>query len=89
MPFGAFLEYAPGKDGMLHVSKLANERVEKVEDVISVGDTLPVKVAEIDAQGRVNLIRSDIEYDNPAMPVRRPPVRRDGGRDGGRPPFRR
>jgi polyribonucleotide nucleotidyltransferase len=89
MPFGAFLEYAPGKDGMLHVSKLANERVEKVEDVISIGDTLPVKVAEIDAQGRVNLIRSDIEYDNPAMPVRRPPVRRDGGRDGGRPPFRR
>ena len=89
MPFGAFLEYAPGKDGMLHVSKLANERVEKVEDVIAIGDTLPVKVAEIDAQGRVNLIRSDIEYDNPAMPVRRPPVRRDGGRDGGRPPFRR
>jgi polyribonucleotide nucleotidyltransferase len=89
MPFGAFLEYAPGKDGMLHVSKLANERVEKVEDVISIGDTLPVKVAEIDAQGRVNLIRSDIEYDNPNMPVRRPPVRRDGGRDGGRPPFRR
>ena len=89
MPFGAFLEYAPGKDGMLHVSKLANERVEKVEDVISVGDTLPVKVAEIDAQGRVNLIRSDIEYDNPAMPVRRPPVRRDGGMGGGRPPFRR
>jgi len=89
MPFGAFLEYAPGKDGMLHVSKLANERVEKVEDVISIGDVLPVKVAEVDAQGRVNLIRSDIEYDNPAMPVRRPPVRRDGGRDGGRPPFRR
>ncbi len=91
MPFGAFLEYAPGKDGMLHVSKLANERVEKVEDVISIGDTLPVKVAEIDAQGRVNLIRSDIEYDNPNMPVRRPPQRRDGGRDGGRDgrPFRR
>ena len=89
MPFGAFLEYAPGKDGMLHVSKLANERVEKVEDVIAIGDTLPVKVAEIDAQGRVNLIRSDIEYDNPAMPVRRPPQRRDGGMGGGRPPFRR
>ncbi len=78
MPFGAFLEYAPGKDGMLHISKLANERVEKVEDVINIGDTLPVKVAEIDGQGRVNLIRSDIEYDNPSMPVRRPP-RRDGG----------
>jgi polyribonucleotide nucleotidyltransferase len=84
MPFGAFLEYAPGKDGMLHISKLANERVEKVEDVVSIGDTLPVRVAEIDAQGRVNLIRTDIEYDNPAMPARRPPRR-----DGGKPSFRR
>ncbi len=88
MPFGAFLEYAPGKDGMLHISKMANERVDKVEDVVNIGDKLPVKVAEIDGQGRVNLIRTDIEYDNPAMPVRRPPQRRDGGRDGGR-PFRR
>jgi polyribonucleotide nucleotidyltransferase len=85
MPFGAFIEYAPGKDGMLHISKLANERVEKVEDVVAIGDTLPVKVAEVDSQGRINLIRTDIEYDNPAMPVRRPPQRRDGGR----PPFRR
>ena len=81
MPFGAFVEYAPGKDGMIHVSKLANERVEKVEDVVNIGDTLECKVAEIDAQGRVNLVRSDIVYDDNSMPVRRPP-RRDGGNGG-------
>jgi len=84
MTFGAFVEYAPGKDGMIHISKLANERVEKVEDVVNIGDTLECRVAEIDSQGRINLVRNDIEYDNEAMPVRRPP-RKDGGRDGGRP----
>ncbi|NLL54939.1 MAG: polyribonucleotide nucleotidyltransferase [Clostridiales bacterium] len=84
MPFGAFVEYAPGKDGMIHISKLANGRVGKVEDVVDIGDTLECKVAEIDSQGRINLVRNDIEYDNEAMPVRRPP-RRDGERRG----FRR
>ncbi|MBQ3168911.1 MAG: S1 RNA-binding domain-containing protein, partial [Clostridia bacterium] len=79
MTFGAFVEYAPGKDGMIHISKLANERVEKVEDVVNIGDMLECKVAEIDAQGRINLIRNDIAYDNEAMPVRRPP--RAGGND--------
>ncbi|HIS93737.1 MAG TPA: polyribonucleotide nucleotidyltransferase [Candidatus Alectryocaccomicrobium excrementavium] len=83
MSFGAFIEYAPGKDGMIHISKLANERVEKVEDVVNIGDVLECRVAEIDSQGRINLVRNDIVYDNEAMPVRRPP-RRDGGRDGGR-----
>ena len=91
MSFGAFIEYAPGKDGMIHISKLANERVEKVEDVVNIGDVLECRVAEIDSQGRINLVRNDIVYDNEAMPVRRPP-RRDGdrgGRDrGGRPPRR-
>ncbi len=86
MTFGAFVEYAPGKDGMIHISKLENKRVEKVEDVVNIGDTLECKVAEIDAQGRINLVRNDIVYDNEAMPVRRPP-RRDGER-GGRPPRR-
>ena len=79
MTFGAFVEYAPGKDGMIHISKLENRRVEKVEDVVNIGDTLECKVAEIDSQGRINLIRNDIVYDNEAMPVRRPP-RKDGGR---------
>ncbi len=80
MPFGAFVEYAPGKDGMIHISKLANERVEKVEDVVNIGDTLECRVGEIDSQGRVNLVRNDIVYDDDSMPVRRPP-RRDGDRD--------
>ena len=80
MPFGAFVEYAPGKDGMIHISKLENHRVEKVEDVVNIGDTLECKVAEIDSQGRINLIRNDIKYDNEAMPVRRPP-RKEGGRN--------
>ena len=88
MPFGAFVEYAPGRDGMIHISKLANERVEKVEDVVKIGDRMECKVAEIDSQGRINLIRNDIVYDNEAMPVRRPP-RREGGRDGGNRGFRR
>ena len=81
MSFGAFVEYAPGKDGMIHISKLANERVEKVEDVVNIGDELEVRVAEIDSQGRVNLVRNDIVYDDESMPVRRPP-RRDGERGG-------
>ncbi len=80
MPFGAFVEYAPGKDGMIHISKLANERVEKVEDVVNIGDTLECKVAEIDEKGRINLVRNDIVYDNEAMPVRRPAPRRDDRR---------
>ena len=57
MNFGAFVEIAPGKEGMIHISKLAKERVEKVEDVVSIGDTVAVKVIEIDDQGRVNLMR--------------------------------
>ncbi|MCH5197197.1 MAG: S1 RNA-binding domain-containing protein, partial [Oscillospiraceae bacterium] len=59
MSFGAFVEIAPGKDGMVHVSKLENHRVEKVEDVVSVGDEIIVKVMEIDSQGRINLSRKD------------------------------
>jgi polyribonucleotide nucleotidyltransferase len=55
MTFGAFVELLPGKDGMVHVSELANYRVNKVEDVVKIGDTLKVQVKEIDDQGRVNL----------------------------------
>ena len=62
MNFGAFIELTPGKDGMLHISKMADHRVEKVEDVMNIGDEVEVKVSEIDSQGRVNLIRTDIEY---------------------------
>lgn len=59
MNFGAFVEVLPGKEGLVHISKLANERVEKVEDVVQVGDEIMVKVIEIDKQGRVNLSRKD------------------------------
>jgi polyribonucleotide nucleotidyltransferase len=55
MTFGAFVEVLPGKEGLCHISQLAKERVEKVEDVVNVGDELEVKVTEIDRQGRVNL----------------------------------
>ncbi len=59
MQFGAFVEIAPGKDGLVHISKLDKQRVEKVEDVVSVGDEIVVKVMEIDSQGRINLSRKD------------------------------
>jgi polyribonucleotide nucleotidyltransferase len=64
MAFGAFVEVLPGKEGLVHISKLANERVNKVEDVVSVGDEILVKVTEIDAQGRVNLSRKDALKDS-------------------------
>ena len=59
MNFGAFVEIAPGKDGLVHISKLDKQRVEKVEDVVSIGDEIVVKVMEIDDQGRINLSRKD------------------------------
>lgn len=57
--FGAFVEILPNKEGLVHISKLAKERVEKVEDVVSAGDEILVKVTEIDNQGRINLSRKD------------------------------
>jgi polyribonucleotide nucleotidyltransferase len=59
IPIGAFVELVPGKDGMIHISKLENRRVEKVEDVLKEGDMTWVKVMEIDDRGRVNLSRKD------------------------------
>ena len=59
LPIGAFVELAPGKDGLVHISKLENRRVEKVEDVLNIGDMTWVKVMEIDEKGRVNLSRKD------------------------------
>ena len=57
--FGAFIEILPNKEGLCHISKLDKKRVEKVEDVVSVGDEILVKVTEIDSQGRINLSRKD------------------------------
>lgn len=58
--FGAFVEIIPGKEGMIHISKLAHERVRKVEDVLKVGDEVLVKVVDVDSQGRINLSRKDL-----------------------------
>lgn len=60
LPFGAFVELIPGKEGMVHISKLSTSRVEKVEDFVNIGDELIVKVAEIDRQGRVNLTHKGV-----------------------------
>jgi polyribonucleotide nucleotidyltransferase len=84
MTFGVFVEIAPGKEGLVHISRLDVKRVEKVEDVVKVGDEITVKLLEIDSQGRLNLSRRDalIELEGltaeplPDMPPRRPFVRR-------------
>ncbi|MCB1188658.1 polyribonucleotide nucleotidyltransferase [bacterium] len=73
MPFAAFVELVPGRDGFLHVSKVADHRVENIEDELKIGDIIPVKIEEIDEAGKISLIRTDIEY-----------TQRDrGGRGGG------
>ena len=82
MPFGAFIELVPGRDGFLHISKVAEGRIDRVEDVLSVGDKVPVRVNEVDEAGKINLIRTDITLP-PARAQRggnRPSGRRDEGR---------
>ena len=64
MPFGAFVDIGGGNEGLLHISKISSKRVEKVEDVLSVGDVVTVKVSEIDNQGRINLNMKDLEAGN-------------------------
>ncbi len=61
MNFGAFVDVGGGKEGLLHISKISKERVNKVEDVLHIGDTVKVKVYEIDDQGRINLTAKDVE----------------------------
>ena len=60
MNFGAFIEILPGKEGLLHISKMAKHRVEKVEDEMNIGDIVKVKVTEIDSQNRINLSRKEL-----------------------------
>nr|AGS53974.1 polyribonucleotide nucleotidyltransferase [uncultured bacterium contig00259] len=71
IPIGAFVELVPGKDGMIHISKLENYRVEKVEDILKEGDMTWVKVTEIDERGRINLSRKDAirERQSKGLPV--------------------
>ena len=64
MAFGAFVDLGGGKEGLLHISKISSKRVEKVEDVLAIGDEVTVKVIEIDNQGRVNLSMRDLEVSN-------------------------
>lgn len=63
MAFGAFVEFMPGKEGLVHISQMADHRVEKVEDIVEVGDTVQVKLMEVDAQGRNNLSMKDAKPD--------------------------
>ena len=101
MDFGAFVEIAPGKEGLVHISQLDVRRVEKVTDVVNVGDEVMVKVLNIDDKGRLNLSRRDALIDVEGLvpenepeprPARRPggPHRDDHGHQGGgRPNFNR
>ncbi len=67
MTFGAFVEFLPGKEGLVHISKLDTKRVNKVEDVVNVGDEIMVKVVEVDKQGRINLSRKDAMEETPGV----------------------
>jgi polyribonucleotide nucleotidyltransferase len=86
MNFGAFAEILPGKEGLIHISELAEHRVNRVEDVIDVGDEVMVMVTEVDSQGRVNLSRrAVIEGQSPedvASRKRELPGGRGGGGEG-------
>jgi polyribonucleotide nucleotidyltransferase len=86
MSFGAFVEILPNKEGLVRMSELAPGRVESVEDVVSIGDPLEVKVIEIDAQGRINLSHRQTlpgQEHVPAEPLAPRPPRNGGGRFGG------
>jgi len=86
MNFGAFVEILPGKEGLVHISELADYRVANVEDIVKVGDEITVKVTEIDRMGRINLSRRAVLEDSPrtsegesggARAAERPPVKQD------------
>jgi polyribonucleotide nucleotidyltransferase len=85
MNFGAFVAFLPGKEGLVHISQLAPQRVERVEDVVKIGDQIMVKVMEIDSQGRINLSRKAVLNGDAGLPddyQPRGPRPRGGGRNG-------
>ncbi len=82
LPFGAFVEILPGKEGLIHISELAPERVNRVEDVVKVGDEVTVMVTEIDRLGRINLSRRAVLTGEPPRPRPASPAPRPGA--GGR-----
>jgi polyribonucleotide nucleotidyltransferase len=79
-PFGAFVELLPGKDGLLHISRVAQGRVDKVEDVLNVGDEVKVKVLEVDEKGKISLDR----LDKPAAPQQKHEHKEHADRSHGR-----
>jgi polyribonucleotide nucleotidyltransferase len=98
MPFGAFVEVLPNQDGLVHISKLTDHRVERVEEVCNIGDEIVVKAVEIDSQGRLNLSRQAAleELTSQGLPIEEkisqeamavalaspPPAPREGGFGG-------
>lgn len=87
--FGAFIEFLPGKDGMIHISDLAVNRINRVQDVVNIGETFTVQIHEIDALGRINLKSPEVEKQRASMPrsESRPP--RSGGGGGSSRPYSR
>jgi polyribonucleotide nucleotidyltransferase len=85
VPFGAFVEISPGKDGLVHISELEHKRVERVEDVINEGDSVLVKVIGIDREGKIKLSRKQAlpGHENDPVTVSEPRSGGRGGRDGG------
>ncbi|MEX2047456.1 MAG: S1 RNA-binding domain-containing protein, partial [Chloroflexota bacterium] len=88
MSIGAFVEYLPGKEGLVRISEISSERVNRIEDVVSVGDKVTVKVAEVDRQGRVNLSMRAVKEDGNGFEERQRAERarfadREGGDRGG------
>jgi polyribonucleotide nucleotidyltransferase len=85
MSFGAFVEFAPGREGLVHISELEWHRVEKVEDVLKRGDKVRVKLIKVDDQGRLDFSRKAL-LEKPEGYVERPKrPRHDGNRGGGKP----
>jgi polyribonucleotide nucleotidyltransferase len=84
MSIGAFVEYLPGKEGLVRISEISNDRVNRIEDVVKVGDKVQVKVAEVDRQGRVNLSIRAVKEDGNGFEERQRAERaRFGDREGG------
>ena len=84
MSFGAFVEFAPGREGMVHISELEWHRVEKVEDVLKSGDSVRVKLIKVDDQGRLDFSRKAL-LEKPEGYVERPKKPRNDNRRGGKP----
>lgn len=93
MDFGAFVELIPGHEGLVHISELAPFRVERVEDIVKVGDIVPVKVREIDSQGRINLTMKETDFDfskfKPQEGHRNPGGHHQPNHGNNKPPFKK